>query len=115
MIMTDREILELLLKQFGQFNTRMETMEKGQTTMQENIEHVRQNQAKMEYELTEKFSAISEAQKVTDEKLEILSNNTKQNFEFVVNTLDYVATKIDHVAADTAMLVSRVTRLETSK
>src|SRR5665647_3617557 len=106
--MTDREILKLLLKNQTAMQANIENLVQGQTEL-------RQNQAKMEYELTVKISAISEAQIVTDEKLEILSKNTKKNFEFVVNNLDYVATKVDHVAADTAMLVNRITRLETSK
>ena len=72
---------------------------------------LRQNMARMEFQLMEKIDALSDGQQVLTE----YQNNNDENIKFLVNTMDYIVNKIDHVAADTSLLVGRVTRLEKAK
>lgn len=96
--MGNDEFQKLILEQLGE-------LKQGQTEL-------RQNQAKMEFELLDKISAITDGQKVTDDKLDKFITSTNANLNFLANSMDTLINKIEHTNADTALLVKRITRLE---
>lgn len=96
--MNNEEFKKLVLEQLGD-------IKQGQTEL-------RQNQARMEFELLEKIGAITDGQKVTDDKLDNFITSTDANLDFLTNSMDTLIKKIDHTNADTALLVNRVAKLE---
>lgn len=96
--MSNEEFQKLVLEQLGD-------LKQGQTEL-------RQNQARMEFELLEKIGAITDGQKVTDDKLDNFITSTDANLNFLTNSMDTLINKIDHNNADTSLLVKRIARLE---
>ena len=109
--MDNDKFQELILKQLTTLTEGQRSLIYDVKTLSEGQDVLRQNMARMEFQLIEKIDALSDGQQVlTDHQ-----NNNDENIKFLVNTLDYIANKIDHVAADTSLLVGRVTRLEKAK
>lgn len=86
---------ETLEKRQETLENRQEALEKRQEALEHGQIELRQNQARMEFSLTERINAIAEAQKVTNEKLDNHINETRDNFVFLTQTLDYIVHKID--------------------
>jgi hypothetical protein len=87
--------MEELLKQII---GKLDSLEQGQKHLEIRMEHEAFDPIRV---LSENVVALNERQAATDE-----------NIKFLVNVIDRVANKIDHVAADTNLLVERVNRLE---
>ena len=67
-------------------------------TLETKIDKVDSNQLRMENEFTEKVRGLTDAQNVTNEKLDqlfIFRDDTNKNMKFLVATLDHVANKLD--------------------
>lgn len=96
--MSNEEFQKLVLEQLGD-------LKQSQTEL-------RQNQARMEFEILEKISAVVDGQKVTDDKLDDFIISTNANLNFLVNSMDILINKIDHTNADTTLLAKKIARLE---
>ena len=73
--MSNEEFQKLVLEQLGD--------------LKQSPTELRQNQARMEFEILEKISAVVDGQKVTDDKLDDFIISTNANLNFLVNSLAY--------------------------
>ncbi|MEN6327051.1 MAG: hypothetical protein ABFD18_12710 [Syntrophomonas sp.] len=87
-------------------------LEQGQEAIEKRLTSVEQGQKKLEIRMeNEAFGPI----RILSENVMSLNERqaaTDKNIKVLVNAIDIIANRIDQVAADTSLLVERVTTLE---